>query len=84
MSKTRAAYDVILHQCRLRLSSGQARWLARLLAQPGRLVADSELLPDSLTCKEIRKIREAIEPHGFALYRVKHCGFVLLLEQERA
>jgi DNA-binding response OmpR family regulator len=80
MRKTKETHSVILHQCRLRLSPAQARWLARLVARPGRLVADSELRSDQLTWKEIGTIREAIRAHGFAIYRVKHRGFVLLSE----
>jgi len=80
---------IILHGRRLRLSETQARMLAVLLASPGYVVPDAELLrlvPGTTLLqlkKRIRTIHAAMVPHGMAIYRAEQYGFVLLTPEER-
>jgi|GEM_PF-2162770 len=76
-----ATPSIVLHGRRPRLSPAQARVLAALLARPGQLVAESELLLPGDRRRLLRlvsRIRPVIEPHGLAIYRVPQRGFVLL------
>lgn len=80
---------IIVHGRRLRLSETQARMLAVLLAFPGYVVPDAELLrlvPGTTLLqlkKRMRRIHEAMVPHGMAICRAEQYGFVLLTLEER-
>lgn len=80
---------IILHDRRLHLSEAQARLLSALLTHPGRVVPDAELLQlvPGVTLlqlkKRIRTIHAAMVPHGIAIHRAEHYGFVLLTVEER-
>ena len=72
---------IVLHGRRPRLSPAQARVLAALLARPGQLVAESELLLPGdrrRLLRRVSRIRPVIEPHGLAIYRAGGAGYLLL------
>jgi len=77
--RTRA---IILHGRRLSLSPTQAQILVALLARPGRMVAEADLLTSRqrtgrrLT-RAISRLRPVVEPHGLAIYRVQGAGYLL-------
>lgn len=79
--------QIILHGRRLRLSPTQAQRLSTLLAHSGRLVSGEDLqLADPAQSKAalaraISRIREAIYPHGYAIYPVPGYGFMLVEEE---
>ena len=78
---------IILHGRRLRLSPTQAQRLATLLAHPGRLVSGKDLqlaapaVSKAALARAISRIREAIHPHGYAIYPVPGYGFMLVEEE---
>jgi len=85
--------DIILHGRRLHLSATEARLLACLLEQQGRVVSLEALSREAygrawenaLTNrlrKHISQIRSRIEPHGLALYCAERRGYVLLSEEQ--
>ena len=76
--------SIVLHGRRLRLSPVQARLLAALLAQPGRLVEESALPRRGPALQlQVSRLRPVVAPHGLAIYRVPQRGFVLLTRAER-